>query len=92
MCARDEGGGMWDVGCGTWDVGCGMWDAGCEMRDDELKTHPDYRIGEKLGRDNGIQELYLGTLMISDSRKDGAREREARLAKRKLASGWYFLQ
>ena len=62
MCARDEGGGMWDVGCG--------------MRDNELKTHPDYRIGEKLGRDNGIQELYLGTLMISDTRKDGARERE----------------
>ena len=41
--------GMWDVGCGTWDVGCGMWDVGCGMRDDELKTHPDYRIGEKLG-------------------------------------------
>ena len=88
----DVGCGMWDVGCGTWDVGCGMWDVGCGMRDDELKTHPDYRIGEKLGRDNGIQELYLGTLMISDSRKDGAREREARLVKRKLASGWYFLQ
>ena len=69
---------MWDVGCGMWDVGRGMWDAGCEMRDDELKTHPDYRIEEKLGRDNGIQELYLGTLMISDTRKDGAREREAR--------------
>ena len=85
MCARDEGGGMWDVGCGRWNVGCGMLD-------DELKTHPDYRIGEKLGRDNGIQELYLGTLMLSASRKDGAREREARLVKRKLASGWYFLQ
>ena len=84
--------GMWDVGCGTWDVGYGMWDVGCGMRDNELKTHPDYRIGEKLGRDNGIQELYLRILMISDSRKDGAREREARLVKRKLASGWYFSQ
>ena len=32
MCARDEGGGMWDVGCGMWDVGCGMWNVGCGMR------------------------------------------------------------
>ena len=89
---REVGCGMWDVGCETWDVGCGMGDVGCGLRDDELKTHLDYRIGEKLGRDNGIQELYLGTLMISDTRKDGAREREARLVQRKLASGWYFLQ
>ena len=67
MCARDEGGGMWDVGCGmwdvgcgTWDVGCGMWDVECGMRDDELKTHPDYRIGESWVGITGFKNYIWG--------------------------------
>ena len=43
MCARDEGGGIWDAGCG--------------MRDAKI-TIRITGLWEKLGWDNGIEELY----------------------------------
>ena len=38
------------MGCGMWDAGCRMWDAKITIRITGL--------WEKLGRDNGIEELY----------------------------------
>jgi len=39
-----------------WDAGCGMRDAGCRIK----KNIGITGLWEKLGRDNGIEELYWG--------------------------------